>query len=44
MNRGTDTVFGGLQQVDSGLLSVGYNLPHDAPQAFAQAVIDTGGS
>jgi pimeloyl-ACP methyl ester carboxylesterase len=82
MNRGTDTAFGGLKQVDAGLLSVGYaeagpaggpavillhgwpydiysyaeatppvieggvghNLPHEAPQAFAQAVIDIGGS
>jgi hypothetical protein len=44
MNRGTDTAFGALKQVDAGLLSVGHNLPHEAPQAFAQAVIDTGGS
>ena len=46
---GMNTAFTSLKQVNAGLLNVGYaeagpaeghNLPQEAPQAFAQAVID----
>jgi hypothetical protein len=47
VNRGADTPFGALKQIDAGLLSVGYAEagPADgrAPQAFARAIVDVDG-
>jgi hypothetical protein len=46
MKPGTSGPFGALEQVDAGPLSVGYaeaRLRREAPQAFAEAIIDADG-
>ena len=37
-----NTSFGPLKQIDAGVINggVGHNLPQEAPQAFAKAIVD----
>jgi pimeloyl-ACP methyl ester carboxylesterase len=41
---GVPAPFGPVKQIDAGVLNVGgHNLPQEAPEAFARAVVDVAG-